>query len=169
MIRYHIADEGGLIDYPAMLGFLARHGFDPRACLGDGARGARPLPFVYVFGRSHFVVSYFGANVYPENVTVGLEQSEVREWVTGKFVMQVREDPERNRFLWVVVELAAGEAANEERKDTAAAAILRALMRLNSEYANYVPAAYRTPSVDLRTTADPEWFPAGVKHRYTRP
>lgn len=169
LIRYHIADEGGLIDYAAMSGFLARHGFDPREALGDGARGARPLPFVYVFGRSHFVLSYFGANVYPENVTVGLEQSEVREWVTGKFVMQVREDPERNRSLWVVVELAAGEAANEERKDAAAGAILRALMRLNSEYASYVPAAYRTPNVDLRTTGDPEWFPAGVKHRYTRP
>ncbi len=169
LIRYHIADEGGLIEYQAMLDFLTRHGFDPEDRLGPGARGVRSLPFVYVFGRSHFVVSYFGANVYPENVTVGLEQAEVREWVTGKFVMQVREDADRNRFLWVVVELAAGEAASEERRETAAAAILRALLRLNSEFANYVPEAYRRPRVELRDAADPEWFPVGVKHRYTRP
>ena len=43
--------------------------------LGDhGWRGVHRLPFVFVFGRSNFTVSYFGANVYPENVTVGLEQ-----------------------------------------------------------------------------------------------
>jgi phenylacetate-CoA ligase len=166
LIRYHIADEGGLIEYPEMLRFLARHGFDPREGLG---RGLWPLPFAYVFGRSQFVLSYFGANVYPENVTVGLEQSGIRDWVTGKFVMQIREDRDRNRSLWVVVELAPGEVASEDRRDAAAAAILGALSRLNSEYANYVPPGYRSPRVELRPTADPEWFPIGVKHRYTRP
>ncbi len=65
------------------------------------------MPFVYVFGRSHFTVSYFGANIYPENVTVGLEQPVVRDWVTGKFVLQSKEDADRNRFLSVVVELAS--------------------------------------------------------------
>ncbi len=169
LVRYHIADQGGLIEYLEMLEFLARHGFDPRERLGPASRGVRPLPFVYVFGRSHFVVSYFGANVYPENVTVGLEQEEIKDWVTGKFVLQVREDRDRNRSLWVVVELAPGEVASAERRDSAAAAILGALLRLNSEYENYVPAAYRQPSVELCRTADPEWFPVGVKHRYTRP
>jgi hypothetical protein len=39
---------------------------------------ASPLPFVYLFGRADFTVSYFGANIYPENVSVGLEQAAVR-------------------------------------------------------------------------------------------
>lgn len=44
------------------------------------SRGVTQLPFVFVFGRSNFTVSFFGANIYPENVTVGLEQPIIREW-----------------------------------------------------------------------------------------
>jgi phenylacetate-CoA ligase len=105
LVRYHIADEGGIVEYGAMLDFCARHGFDPLAELGD-ARGAPRMPFVYVFGRSLFTVSFFGANVYPENITVGLEREPVSAWVTGKFVLEVTEDADRDTRLRVVVELA---------------------------------------------------------------
>jgi phenylacetate-CoA ligase len=42
------------------------------------------------------------------------------------------------------------------------------MLRLNSEFANYAPAEYRMPRVTLHSAGDPVWFPAGVKHRYTR-
>ena len=99
--RYHIADEGGLVGFGEMLAFLRDRGFDPGRV--GGGRGIRPLPFVYL-GRSHFTVSYFGANVYPENIAVALEQPPVCDWVTGKFVLQSREDDDRNRYLALVVE-----------------------------------------------------------------
>jgi phenylacetate-CoA ligase len=170
LIRYHISDEGGVIPYDEMLNFLALRYFDPVAELIRSGRrqGIRSLPFAYVFGRSNFVVSYFGANIYPENVTVGLEQKGIREWVTGKFVMESREDPHQNRFLSIMVELAPGEPASPERQKAAADAILQQLCRLNSEFAHYVPAEHQIPQVVLRPAGDPEWFPPGVKHRYTR-
>lgn len=169
LVRYHISDNGGLISYEAMLTFLAEWGFDPVGALQqEGGRGIRPLPFVYVFGRSNFTVSYFGANIYPENVTVGLEQSGIREWVTGKFVLQVKEDADHNRFLSVAVELALGVEGSEEKRDAIASSILSQLLRLNSEFANYVPPQYQMPQVTLAPTGDPEYFPIGVKHRYTR-
>jgi len=61
LVRYHISDAGGLVDYPAMLRFLKGGEFDPLAALepGDG-RAIRPLPFTFVFGRSHFVISSMG-------------------------------------------------------------------------------------------------------------
>jgi phenylacetate-CoA ligase len=31
-----------------------------------------------------------------------------------------------------------------------------------------VPAKHQLPEVALRQAGDPEYFPAGVKHRYTR-
>jgi phenylacetate-CoA ligase len=31
-----------------------------------------------------------------------------------------------------------------------------------------VPAGYQLPKVTLRPAGDPGYFPAGVKHRYTR-
>jgi phenylacetate-CoA ligase len=126
------------------------------------------LPFAYVFGRADFTISYFGANVYPENVTVGLEQAPVDRWVTGKFVMQAREDDDRNAYLSIVVELGPDVSSDPEKTAAIGESILRNLLRLNSEFANYVPAERQMPRVQLAARGDPAYFPVGVKHRYTR-
>lgn len=172
LVRYHLADEGGLTSSAEMLTFCRDHGFDPVAAL-PAPHVPVELPFVHVFGRSLFTVSYFGANVYPENVTVALEQPEVSAWSTGRFVLRVASDTDEDRHLSVVVELAPGGDADIDagpaRATALADGIRTALLRLNSEYANYVPAAQQTPRVELRPANDPEYFPAGVKHRYTRP
>jgi phenylacetate-CoA ligase len=166
LVRYHIADQGGVLPYESMLRFLESWGFNPLE--GLQAERTYPLPFVYVFGRSDFTVSYFGANIYPENVTVGLEQPLIQDWVTGKFVLQVQEDADQNRFLAVVVELAPSVEASEQKQQAIAASIQSQLRRLNSEFANYVPSEYQKPQVMLTATGDPEYFPIGTKHRYTR-
>jgi phenylacetate-CoA ligase len=169
LIRYHIADSGGLVGYDEMLRFLADWGFDPLAELGNhGWRGVRALPFVYVFGRANFTVSYFGANIYPENIAVGLEQPAVSRWVTGKFVLQAKEGLDEAPHLAIAVELAPGIDADNAKRDAIAASILAQLLRLNSEFANYTPAEYRRPRINLHATGDPDWFAQGIKHRYTR-
>jgi phenylacetate-CoA ligase len=169
LIRYHIADTGGLTPFDDMLAFLADHGFDPIAQLGQCHRWRiRELPFVHVFGRSQFAVSYYGANIYPENITVGLEQPAVAAWVTGKFVMESREDADRDRYLAIAVELAPGVAGNEQIRDAIAQSIAAQLRRLNSEFAHYTPRHRQLPRVTLHGNRDPEYFPPGVKHRYTR-
>jgi phenylacetate-CoA ligase len=99
---------------------------------------------------------------------VGLERPEISGWTTGRFVLRVTEDADRDRHLVVAVELAPGEALSAAREAAAAASIRAELVRLNSEFANYVPAAYQTPRVDLRAAGDPDYFPVGVKHRYVR-
>ncbi len=169
LIRYHIADTGGIISYEAMLEFLRDCGFDPLTILHKSDRTeVHPLPFVYIFGRSQFVLSYFGANLYPENISVGLEQPVVQEWVTGKFVMEIREDSDQNRSLSITVELAPGIEPEEEKEGAITQSILQQILRLNSEFANYVPVHYQCPQVTLKPMGDPEYFPVGVKHRYTR-
>ncbi|MFD0576990.1 phenylacetate--CoA ligase family protein [Dactylosporangium darangshiense] len=158
LIRYHIADEGGLLSRDELVAFCRRHGFDP----GDGD----DRPFVYVFGRSLFTVSYFGANIYPENVAAALDHPGLADDITGKFVMQVRTDADEERRFCVAVERAPDRPAAEAAE--LADAIRTTLVRLNSEFANYVPAAYQTPVVEVRDPGDPEYFPVGVKHRYSR-
>ncbi|RAS69993.1 phenylacetate-CoA ligase [Lentzea atacamensis] len=157
LIRYRIADEGGILGHDELLAFCAEHGFTPPP--------GPQLPFVYLFGRSLFTVSFFGANVYPENVTVGLEQPGIRDTVTGKFVIESVEDADRDRSLRITVETAPGQTADAAR---IAESIRAQLLRLNSEFAHYVPAGRQLPEVVLRPAGDPEHFPAGVKHRYTR-
>ncbi len=51
LIRYHIADEGGILSHQDMLAFCADHGFDPLADLGGG-RGAPP-PHYFPRGVKH--------------------------------------------------------------------------------------------------------------------
>ncbi len=167
LIRYHIADRGGIMPHGEMLGFLkdwGLHSFEDYGLDGDGCA----LPFVWVFGRADFTVSFYGANIYPENVTVGLEQPELTGWVTGKFVMEVRASEEGSECLHIAVELLQAQQADAEKRDAIAQSVRSQLHRLNSEFANYVPFARQTPQIELLPFADPAYFPPGVKHRYTR-
>jgi phenylacetate-CoA ligase len=169
LIRYHIADRGGICSFAEMIGFLETHG---SVSLED--YGLQPgdlgysLPFVWVFGRADFTVSFYGANIYPENVVVGLEQPETRRWVSGKFVMETRTDAAGTETLQIAVELLPGLSSGEGLEELVGSSVRRQLLRLNSEFANYVPTAKQQPSIELRPFADPEFFPVGVKHRYTR-
>ncbi len=162
LVRYKILDRGGVIPFSAMLPFLREHGFAPSVA------PVRELPFVYVFGRSTFAVSFYGANVYPENVSPALEQRAFASLVTGKFVLQIAHDAQLDASLHVTVELAAGITADASLADALAVTIRDTLLRLNSEFANYVSVERRLPSVILLPHGDPEYFPIGVKHRYTR-
>jgi phenylacetate-CoA ligase len=170
-LRYHISDAGGVLPYQTMIDRLRDFGFEAELeTRKTGATRLHRLPFVYVFGRSHFAVSYYGANIFPDTVSIGLEQPETRVFVTGKFVLEVEEDEQRNRQLTIAVELAPGVTAEREPAlgDRLAEAILTVLLRLNSEFANYVPTERRRPRVTLWPAGHAEYFPVGVKHRYAR-
>jgi phenylacetate-CoA ligase len=167
LVRYKILDRGGLVGHADMLGFLAQHGVELEPDASDG-RTEPALPFVYVFGRSHFAVSFYGANVYPENISVGLEQPEFAALLTGKFVLEAKENAKRDMQLYLTVELARGALSGDDLGQRIALSVRRELERLNSEFLNYAPSERRTPRVELRAFGDTEYFPVGVKHRYTR-
>lgn len=175
LLRYKILDRGGIVEHSRMLRFLAEEQLELEPDAGDLSP---ELPFVYVFGRSHFAVSFYGANVYPENVAVGLESvglesggveaSELASLLTGKFVIEVLHDRDEDASLSLTVELQRDATAPAELCGVLEHAVRTQLERLNSEFLNYVPEHRRTPRVTLRSFGDPEYFPVGIKHRYTR-
>ena len=170
LVRYHIADKGGIIEFNEMLAFLKAHGVQSFSELGlDDGFQSRNLPFVYIFGRADFTVSYYGANIYPENVTVGLEQPGIMAWVSGKFVLETLETDDGDKYLHIAVELLPGIAPDDAMAPKIAFSIQSQLLRLNSEFANYTPVERQLPRISLHAFAtNPEYFPVGVKHRYTR-
>ena len=169
LVRYHIADKGGLIGFEEMQAFLESEGVEVLSQLDlPNDFQPRELPFVYVFGRADFTVSYYGANIYPENVSVGLEQPDIMSWVTGKFVLEIRETGDGDNILHIAVELLPGTATNETMVPIIAESIRKELLRLNSEFSHYLPVERQMPQVTLHAFADAEYFPAGVKHRYTQ-
>jgi phenylacetate-CoA ligase len=169
LVRYRILDRGGVLGFHDLIAFLKDHGKDPLGDLkAEGSVPIRQLPFVYVFGRSSFAVSFYGANVYPENIAIALERGEAARHVTGKFVMEVACDDNQDPALHIVVELAQGVASSGELARDLAVAMRAEIERVNSEFLHYAPAERRTPLVDLLPLGHPEYFPIGVKHRYTR-
>jgi phenylacetate-coenzyme A ligase PaaK-like adenylate-forming protein len=167
LVRYRILDRGGVVQHAKMLEFLRDHGFDPARELPK-ATERRALPFVFVFGRGSFALSFYGANVYPENVSIGLEQRDLAAHVTGKFVVEVATSADENSELLLTVELAANARASTELELELARSVRAALERSNSEFLAYVPEERRAPRVRLLPLGEPEYFPSGVKHRYTR-
>jgi phenylacetate-CoA ligase len=167
LVRYRILDRGGLVPHDRMLSLLRDSGFDPEAGLERG-REARKLPFVYVFGRGGFALSFYGANVYPENVSPGLERHDLAAYVTGKFVMEVGTTSDEDSELVLAVELAAETTPTDGLAAEIANSVRAELERSNSEFLAYAPAERRTPKVRLVSLGDPEYFPIGVKHRYSR-
>lgn len=163
LIRYHIADRGGIMPYAEMMRRLEAAGFDASLVPQH-----RRQPFVWVFGRANFTISYFGANIFPETVSLALEQPHVRRFVTGKFVMEVKEGLSDKPSFALAVELAQGLDGTAEISDLIAATVLGTLRELNSEFANYVPADLQRPIVTLYPQGHPDYFPVGVKHRYSR-
>jgi phenylacetate-CoA ligase len=168
LVRYNIHDTGGIMEYDEMLAHLQGYGFDALTSHSLFNLPVRRLPFVWVFGRSNFTISYYGANIYPENVTVALEQEPLCNWVTGKFVMHVGHDTDENSSWMVEIELAQEAEATPDKVVEIQYAIQSQLIRLNSEFAHYVPSAAKLPAVNLHPYHEATWFPAGVKHRYTR-
>ncbi|HVR18714.1 MAG TPA: phenylacetate--CoA ligase family protein, partial [Polyangiaceae bacterium] len=158
---------GGVVPHAPMLGFLRDHGFDPGQEL-PRAYERRALPFVFVFGRGSFALSFYGANVYPENVSIGLEQRELAAHVTGKFVLEIATNADENSELLLTVELATNATASPELELELGRSVRAALERTNGEFLAYVPDERRAPRVRLLPPGDPDYFPSGVKHRYTR-
>lgn len=167
LLRYHIADKGGIISYKNLLAALVENGFDANANLPRNS-WVLPLPFVFLFGRADFTISFYGANIYPENISVALEKENIHAFVTGKFVMQIKTDELGNPTFHLLVERGINIEDSTELQNQIAHTVKAELLRLNSEFANYVPEKHQIPIVQTKTFAHPNYFPAGIKHRYTR-
>jgi len=168
LVRYKILDRGGVHGFGDFTSQLGSAAVAARSSLAERGVPGRQLPFVHVFGRSSFALSFYGANVYPENVAVGIEQPALLAALSGKFVMEIEHDADQNPSLRLTVELLPGQAPADALAVDVAASVRRELERLNSEFKSYAPPERRLPRVRLLPHADPDYFPVGVKHRYTR-
>jgi phenylacetate-CoA ligase len=101
-------------------------------------------------------------------VSVGLEQPDVAAHVTGKFVLEIATSADENTELRLTIELALNALPTPELERELARSVRAALESTNSEFLAYVPSERRTPRVRLLPLGEPEYFPSGVKHRYTR-
>lgn len=168
--RYDLKDHGGVITLQQMFKKLNVCGID--LCLE--AKKAKitdtiwNLPFVYVYERSDFSVSFFAFQIYPETIRKALQHDSLEDKITGKFTMIVKLDKKSDQYLEINLELKKNIASSEELKKTVQNFVIRQLLEESSEYRK-VTEEYpdRTiPQIVFWPYEDKLYFRPGIKQRW---
>ncbi len=64
-------------------------------------------PFVYLLGRSDYAQTLYGLLIYPEHIRAIIDKLQDRE-LTGRFILETRNDETMTQYLNVVLELVEG-------------------------------------------------------------
>lgn len=171
LLRYDLKDYGGVYSYDRMKNLLLELNFDIEAearRLGI-ADTLQNQPFVYVYERKDFSVSYYAANIYPEPIKKALLNDELNTNVTGKFTMSVDYDKDGQQKLRVTVECAQdGKSTDDDLRDRVAKVVHECLLHESTEY----PEIFRMigdgarPVIALKPYEDEQYFRPGTKQKW---
>ena len=172
LIRYNIHDSGDIIDYNHVKEFLEGEGLsiDKELKKYQVEDFDWKLPFIYIFGRSDFMVNFYGLNVFPDHIKAGLEDSSVNNYVSGKFTMQTETNKRHNQKLILNIELQNNIEPNKQLEKQILKSILDNLVKLNSEFNKLygdLGAKKSTPMINLFPYGNPQ-FKVGTKHRWVK-
>jgi phenylacetate-CoA ligase len=110
LVRYEIGDNGGVFTYDDVKAMCQQEGVNLQKeidALGINDT-ITELPFVYVYERSDFSASFYGALIYPEFIKKGLSHHKASSFLTGKFTMYTKNDEQENQYLEINVERYSG-------------------------------------------------------------
>lgn len=169
LLRYNIKDSGDVIKYNKMIEICSEFGIDVEYEMQRLKQDFAKLPFLYLFGRKDFTASYYGLNVYPEHIKLGLEKSEeMRHLCTGKFRMEVRQDNEFDNLLFIDIELNMNILPNEVIKTKISNVIIDTLRIYNHEFNKLIEALGEKvkPRIELIKNGTEPSFKVEIKHKW---
>jgi phenylacetate-CoA ligase len=168
LIRFNQHDGGSLLserDIAAALTTVSRAQTDE---IRRYTRRRWELPFVSLHGRTDRTLTFYAANIYPENVQAALGEKRYVSLLTGKFAMEIRHTKSMDQELVIHIELVEKGKGGRALELQLAQDIEAVLKRVNSEYADALSHVHKpmSPIVTLHPYAHPRYFPQGVKPRY---
>lgn len=136
LVRYDLKDSGGLTTLAGMTEHFSSQGVDLLAEAEKAGIDATVwnLPFVHVFERSDFSVSFYAFQVYPETIRKALLDKSLSKQVTGKFTMISDFDAEGQQYLEVNVELKPDVAEDDKLSSYIQNLLVEHLLAESSEY-----------------------------------
>jgi phenylacetate-CoA ligase len=172
LVRYDLKDNGGVFTFEETIEKLKNIGVDllQEAEKVEISKTIWQLPFVYVYERSDFSVSFFAFQIYPETIRKALQVTELEEKLTGKFTMRVLFDEDANQFLEINIELKADIRESEELKQKVQDLIVAHLLQENSEYRK-THEEYKEktiPHIIFWQYEDPTYFRPGIKQKWVK-
>lgn len=138
LFRYDLKDRGGIIPFAEVFDKAKAVGLNlsKEVTVNKLKDTVHNLPFVYLYERSDMVVSWYGANIYPEHVRGAHLDKKVNSKVSGKFAMQIVNNKKLDPVLEIHVELKKGVKATKDFTKRFTGHIVETLRSFNSEYRN---------------------------------
>ncbi|OGL34998.1 hypothetical protein A3A68_02065 [Candidatus Saccharibacteria bacterium RIFCSPLOWO2_01_FULL_48_13] len=172
LVRYDLKDSGGVISQDEVRRRLSDLGYD----LVDSARKAGiadtlwNLPFVYVYERNDFSVSFYAFQIYPETIKRALQSPQLDRYITGKFTMGVEYDNTGQQILQINIELKPEVGEDDKLRSKIQKTIVEKLLKESSEYREtqvmYGEKVY--PEVVFWPYEDPTYFKPGTKQKWIK-
>jgi phenylacetate-coenzyme A ligase PaaK-like adenylate-forming protein len=134
----------------------------------DLSEASYNLPYVYVYERNDFSVSYYAFLIYPETIRRSLLEESLQKLITGKFSMLVEYDKEGRQRLYIHVECAQNVQPNEKLASSITTHIHDCLVQESSEYRETFSmlADVVKPIVKLWDYENIDYFKPGAKQKW---
>ncbi|MFA6503004.1 MAG: hypothetical protein WCT45_01970 [Candidatus Paceibacterota bacterium] len=136
LVRYDLKDVGGVYRYDEMLDAYRATGIDLEKDLATKglAHTGWKLPFVYVYERNDFSVSFHAFQIYPATIRRAFEHSSLDAKITGKFAMRVEYDQDQNQQFEINLELKKDVPPTDALKEEITRLVTDQLLKESSEY-----------------------------------
>ncbi len=170
LVRYDLKDYGGVLTRNALKDRLRSVGMDldkqiEKHKIQDTVWN---LPYLYIYERNDFSVSYYAFLIYPDTIRRALQYDELTAVTTGKFTMLVDYGENGRQLLHIHVEMKHGVEQTEQLASAIKKLMHEQLIKESSEYREVfktigddaMPITYLWPYEDA------EYFKVGTKQKW---
>ncbi len=170
LVRYDLKDYGGVVSKKELEKKFKDNEVDLRKLSDESGitDTVWNLPFVYVYERNDFSVSYYAFIVYPDTVRRALLNYGLEHKITGKFTMLIDYNKEGRQQLLIHVELNHKVVSSKKLEKKVAKAVHDRLVHENSEYRETYSRKgdIVKPIVELQVYESQEYFKPGTKQKW---
>lgn len=173
LVRYDLKDYGGVWKRDELHETLGLNDID----IAEEAKKAGicdtlwNLPFVYVYERNDFSVSYYAFLIYPDTIRRALQDDNLSQQLTGKFSMNVDYSDSGRQQLNVHVELKYGVPLSDALNKKICKTVHKYLFQESSEYRETyrVVGPEVSPIIHMWEYEDLAYFRPGTKQKWVIP
>ncbi len=172
LVRYDLHDYGGIFTLTQVYENFKNQGINLNKLITKYHLQSTlwNLPFVYVFERKDFSVSFFAFQIYPETVRKALWHKDLVKSITGKFTMIVKYDKNVDQYLELNIELQPEIKGTKVLADKIKKLVVNRLLIENSSYRKTTEEyPQRTvPRVVFWPYEDIKYFKPGTKQKWIK-
>ncbi|HEX9679027.1 MAG TPA: hypothetical protein VGA08_00180 [Candidatus Saccharimonadales bacterium] len=170
LVRYNLKDYGGLCTKQQVINALEQTGQSVDSLLHRDKINKKSwnLPFVYVYERNDFSISYYAFLVYPDTIRRALQNHKLHKYMTGKFTALVEYDNDGRQKLKVHAELRFGQKPMPSLIQKVNKLVHDSLFNDSSEYRELfrMIGEVSKPEIITWPYEDPTYFKPGTKQKW---